>query len=401
MLSVEQALQLLLAQASPSARVGFRPLGQARGLYVAEDLYSSVDVPPADNSAMDGYAVLSSAVSAGVGMPVSQRIAAGHEGTALVPGSVARIFTGAHLPSGADAVVMQEDCQLTDNGDVIIAGQVKPGQHVRPRGQDIARGQRLVQRGQRLGPPQLGLLAGSGLAGLPVFEPLTVALLSTGDELVEPGATPGPGQIFNSNRPMLTAMLEALGFRVADLGIVPDTLDATRLVLEEAARVADCVIATGGVSAGEEDHVRAALEQAGELSLWKLGIKPGKPLAFGRCAGVPFFGLPGNPASAFVTFALLARPFLLTLQGSNETQPEQWQLPAAFSWARPGSRQEYLRARIEDQGRGPEVHIYPNQSSGVLASVAWGNALAVIPPGQTVSPGQPVAVISLHALGIG
>lgn len=391
---VAEALRQILADAVPSNDTECVPLAQAPGRRAAVDLRATVDVPPADNSAMDGYALRAADWAADRALPVSQRIAAGAVGQPLAAGTAARIFTGAELPPGADGVAMQEDCVEAD-GCVRIAGPVHAGANVRPRGQDMARGQLLVRRGQRIGVADAAVLAATGIAEVPVFRRLRVALLCTGDELVEPGAPLPPGRIYNSNRQLLRGLLERLHCDVVDCGIVRDTSDATAAALRRAARDTDCIVSTGGVSAGEEDHVRTQLERHGELRLWKLDIKPGKPLAYGRMDGTPLFGLPGNPASAFVTFKLIAEPYLLRLQGCDAEPPPLWQLPAAFEWPRPGSREEYLRARIAPGPDALAVEIYPNQSSGVLMSVAWANALVVVPPRQKIARGDPVRVIPL------
>ncbi len=393
---VAEALAQVLARAVPVQETQELPLLEAQGRVLAEDVRSAVAVPGADNSAMDGYALRAS--DAGGELVVSQRIAAGHSGEALAPGTAARIFTGAPVPPGADAVVMQEECEELD-GRVTIRAPVQPGQHVRPRGQDIAEGAIVLQRGRRLRPQDLGLLASTGQSRVRVYRPLRVAVLSTGDELVEPGtAALAPGQLYNSNRYTLAALLRGLGMEPVDGGIVPDDAEATAAALQRAAAGADCIITSGGVSVGEEDHVKNQVERLGQLELWKLAIKPGKPLAFGRVADTPFLGLPGNPASVFVTFCLIARPFLLRRQGSLEPGPPSVRVTARFDLSSPGSRQEYLRVTVSPAGDGLEATLFPNQSSGVLSSVSASNALAVIPPGALVADGDQVEVLLLDLL---
>jgi len=392
--SVAETLHQLLADV-PTWGAESRSLAQAQGAILAADVCAQIDVPPLDNSAMDGYALRLSDLSAGAPLRISQRIPAGANPCALQAGTAARIFTGASIPAGADTVVAQEDCELV--GDMLVVN-IAPrlAQHIRPRGQDIAEGQRILLKGHRLLAADLGLLASLGVGSVQVGCRLRVALMSTGDELREPGEMLAAGQIYNSNRPMLAALIASLGAEVIDLGIVADTPQATRDALARAAATADVVISSGGVSVGEEDHVKAQVEALGSLNLWKLAIKPGKPLAYGRVAEVPFFGLPGNPVSGFVTFCLLVRPYLLKMQGATQLQPPQWAARALFDWPRAGTRQEYLRARVTPGDAGIEVEIHPQQSSGALSSVSWSNALAVIPIGKTLSRGDSVDVIFLQ-----
>jgi molybdopterin molybdotransferase len=396
LLPVAEALQRLLAAARPLSEAVELPLIKALGHVVFQDIVSTINVPESDNSAMDGYALR--AADVGVPLRVSQRIPAGAMGTALQPHTAARIFTGAPIPGGADAVVMQENCDEV-SGMVTVRGAVSVGSNIRERGQDIRSGSVAVARGRILQPQDLGLLASIGCATVSVVRPLRVALLSTGSELTEPGSGELPvGGVYNSNRYTLAGLLSGMHLECIDCGIVADNPEATAHALANAAMRSDCVITTGGVSVGEEDHVKHQVERLGRLDLWKLAIKPGKPLAFGCIGDTPFIGLPGNPTSVFVTFCLIARPFLLKMQGAIEESPLRLKACADFAVTRPGDRQEYLRVTLENGVQGLRAVRHANQSSGVLSSVSQSNALAVIPPGTTLAPGDSVEVIPLDFL---
>ena len=391
----------LLAAATPLSTVEQVPTAEALGRVLAVDQISSLDVPPLDNSSMDGYALRCADVPAvGARLVVAQRIPAGSVGHTLAPGTAARIFTGAPIPHGADAVVMQELCSLDGDG-VLIDHLPRPGEWIRCAGEDIARGAVVLTAGQRLGPQMLGLAASVGCATLPVFRPLRVALFSTGDELVMPGEPLPPGAIYNSNRYVLRGLLEALGCQVCDLGIVPDSLEATRAALRAAAGSNDLIITSGGVSVGEEDHVKPAVQAEGQLDLWLVAMKPGKPVAFGRVSdpaggsGADFIGLPGNPVSSFVTFLMLVRPFILRRMGVEDCLPHSIRLPAGFDWPRPDRRREFLRARVGEAG---QVELFPNQGPGVLSSTVWAAGLVDNPAGHAITQGEPVSFIPYSEL---
>lgn len=390
---LDDALAALLAQIAPLAATETLATAQARGRVLAADLISPVDVPPADNSAMDGYALR--AADTGSPLPVTQRIPAGSVPQPLPAGEAARIFTGAQVPPGADTVVMQEHAELLDDGRLRVTQPITPGQHVRRRGEDVRAGTVVLPAGTRLDAVSLGLAATAGAAQLTVTRRPRVAVFSTGDELVMPGEPLPPGAIYNSNRFTLRALLEGLGCEVVDLGIVPDKLDTTRAALREAASKADVILTSGGVSVGEEDHLRPAVQAEGRLDLWAIAIKPGKPFAYGRVGDAHFIGLPGNPVSSLVTFLVLVRPFLLKLQGATRLAPRGYLIPAGFDWPRPDKRREFLRVRL-DEASG--LALFGNQSSGVLTSAFWADGMLDNPAGQAFTKGDAVRFIPFSEL---
>lgn len=398
-LSLEDALEALLKEVEALTAVEVLPLGSALGRILARDQFALRDVPPWDNSAMDGYALR--AADAGCSRPLRARFLAGDPPGVLSEGGVARIFTGAPIPAGADAVLVQEAIQETVAvGEwVQLPPHIEVGQHIRRRGQDCRRGELLLENGRRLRPQDLGLMAGQGIGSLPVFHRLRVALLSTGSELVEAGREPLPaGAIYNSNRPMLAALLQMLGCEVIDLGIVRDEPRAICATLERAAAAADAILCSGGVSVGDADAVRAAVSRLGALTLWRVAIKPGKPFAFGRVRETPFIGLPGNPASAFVTFVLLARPWLAAAQGRRERASPGYPARADFETRPALARTEYLRVRLRPEGEALWATPYANQSSGVLRSLSSSAALARVAAGVRVAKGDILRVYPLDEL---
>lgn len=401
---LDEALAELLAQAAPLAGTDTVNTFDADGRVLAQAATSPLQVPPNDNSSMDGYAVRCADVpAAGVELPVAQRIPAGAFGVPLAAGTAARIFTGAPVPEGADAIVMQEDCEALDGDRVRVNAVPAQGQWIRRAGEDITRGAEVLAAGTRLTPAELGLAASIGLGTLQVARRPRVALFSTGDELVMPGDVPPaqmkPGAIYNSNRFFLRAMLLRLGCEVSDLGIVPDRREATVAALREAAQGHDLILTSGGVSVGEEDHIKPAVESLGRLDLWQIAMKPGKPFAYGQIphAGgrAHFMGLPGNPVSSFVTFGLLVRPFLLRLQGVRDVAPKAIAATAGFDWPRADKRREFLRVR---QGADGTLELFPNQSSGVLTSAAWADGVVDNPAGQTIARGDTVRFLPFAEL---
>jgi molybdopterin molybdotransferase len=402
MLTLEEALAKLLGtvQSFPLTEAQTVSTFDALGRVLAADVHSLIDVPPADNTSMDGYAMRAADVSAaGTVLPVSQRIPAGVVGQPLQAGTAARIFTGAQVPAGADAVVMQEQCEAVD-GAVRVNAVPAAGQWVRRRAEDVAAGAVVLKRGTRLTPQALGMAASVGAATLQVARRPRVALFSTGDELAMPGEVLKPGAIYNSNRYTLRALIQALGCDCTDLGIVADRLDATREALRTAAAEHDLVLTCGGVSVGEEDHLKPAVEAEGRIDMWQIAIKPGKPLAFGEVfrtdkSSAWFIGLPGNPVSAFVTFVLAVRPVLLLLQGAPAQAPVAMNMRADFGWPQPDKRREFLRVRRNANGG---LDLFPNQSSGVLTSTVWGDGLVDNPSKQAIKSGDMVKFLSLTEL---
>ena len=395
LIDFEEALSRLVDDAQAVVEIETVPLFQAVGRVLAQSPVASVAVPPADNSSMDGYAVNTAALSQTemTRLRISQRIPAGTPPQTLLENSCARIFTGAEIPEGANAVVMQENVSVDGDYAIFPAG-VTVGENIRRKGQDIDKGKDVLACGIRLQPSDLGMLASVGLSEISVYRRLKVAILSTGDELVEPGLPLASGQIYNSNRYILTGLLHSLGMEVVDVGCVADTQASTLSALAQAADGADVILSTGGVSVGEEDHVKSCVEQLGQLNMWKMRIKPGKPVAYGRVGSTPFIGLPGNPTSTLITFCLLARPFLLGLQGAAYQAPLVLPVKSGFERQRAIQRQEYLRVRFE----AGEVIPFTNQSSGVLASASWANGLAVVPPNTKVSKGDSIQFIPFSEL---
>lgn len=402
MLSVAEALDFLMEGVTPLADIETIDTLDANGRVLAADQTSCLNVPPMDNTQMDGYAVRSADCASGQAiLTIAQRIPAGHVGQPLQAGTAARIFTGAMIPAGADAVVMQEMC--TAAGDQVTINHTPPaGEWIRRAGEDIREGSVILPAGTRLRSQELGLAASVGLASLPVHRRLRVAVFFTGDELAMPGETLKPGAIYNSNRFILRGLLENLGCSITDFGIVPDTLEATRDTLRRAARDNDLIITSGGVSVGEEDHIKPAVEAEGRLNMWQIAVKPGKPLAFGEVNRVGaesgsawFLGLPGNPVSSFVTFLLFVRPVILKLQGAGNVTPQSFAMRADFVWPKADRRNEFLRARIN---AGGGLQLFANQGSGVLTSTVWGDGLIDNPPGKTISLGDMVRFIPFSQL---
>ncbi|WP_448682692.1 molybdopterin molybdotransferase MoeA [Pseudomonas nicosulfuronedens] len=391
------ALMEFVPLAPPTARVD---LENALGRVLAEDIQSPIDLPLWDNSAMDGYALRSADMGpSGARLKLAGYIAAGDAAQVeLHPGQAMRIFTGAPLPPGADSVIAQEDCEV--DGDWLQVPVVAHGSHVRRRGEELCKGDALLQAGQKLRAQDLGLLASVGLDRVSVYRPLRVCLLSSGDELREPGEPLAPGQIYNANRFSVGALLRGWGIEVHDYGVLADTLAASRDALSLAASEWDVLITSGGVSVGDRDYLKQAIRELGELHLWKLKMQPGKPLAFGSISGKPWIGLPGNPAAALVTALVVARPFLWRAQGRSAVETLPVSLPAGFDWPTANSRRQYLRARLELDGNGvARICLHPQQGSAMLRAASWADGLAVVEAGRTLHAGEPLPFLSFSELG--
>lgn len=394
LLSVDEALARMLAEARPVAELEELATLEASGRVLARAQRSTMDVPPMDNSAMDGYAVRLSDLKGGNSLSVGQKIMAGSVGKPLERGTAARIFTGAPIPAGADAIVMQEHC-IVQEGRVSLQKIPSPGEWIRRTGSDIRKGSEILAAGKRLQPQDTGLAASVGLRTLPVYRAVKVGLFFTGDELVMPGEPLVPGRIYNSNRFTLRGLAQAFGCEIRDYGIVPDNLEATREVLRRAAAECDLVVTSGGVSVGDADYVKPAVEAEGSLLMWRIAMKPGRPLAFGRIAGAFFIGLPGNPVSSFVTFLIFVRPFLLRTQGIEKTNPQVIAARADFDWPQPDPRREFLRVKWNVQGG---LELYPTQDSAVLASTSWADGLVDNPPGHAIRKGDSVKFLPYSEL---
>jgi molybdopterin molybdotransferase len=401
MKSLDDALWALIEKVPAAPATEQVPVHQALGRVLAAPVVSGFDVPSFDNSQMDGYAVRRADLqSASIGdqygpLRVSSRIAAGDASQTLADNSVARIFTGAPVPAGADAVIMQEQAALQPDGSVVFSVLPPAGDNIRPRAGDLATGQQVLSAGIRLSAADLGLIASVGHAQVTVHKPLRVAVFSSGNELRQPGQPLGSGQIYDSNRPMVMGLVAGLGCQVSDLGCLPDKFEVTRDALAAASQDHDIILTCGGVSVGEEDHIKAAVMDQGELDLWKVAMKPGKPFAYGRIGQASFMGMPGNPVSAWVTFVMLVRPFILKASGVADPMPEPVWLSAGFDWLKPDARQEFLRAWIDDEGR---VAIHPKQNSQLLSSVSGSRGLVEVPAKTPIQKGDHVRYFGFPGL---
>ena len=410
LLTLSEAVTAALHTIQPICETELVPLFDAYGRILVADVIARLDAPPGDNSAMDGFAVYLADLSLEVPtrLPVAAQALAGHPCTSLVPrGVAARITTGALVPDGPDAVIMQEQCRIDPDGAWIdiephIAARLKLGENIRRRGEDVQAGTRLLPKGLRLRPQDVALAAGQGMAALAVIRRLRVAVASTGDELHEPGASLPPGAICESNRYTLIGLLQRLGCAVTDLGILRDDRAVILPAFREAAATHDVLLTSGGVSVGTADLVKDVIAELGRIEFWQLAVKPGKPVTFGRIGNGLVLGLPGNPVSVMVSFLMFARPLFLKLMGADPVEPVRLRAVANFAFRRKTGRREWLRARLQlDPERGPVVDIYPTNSSGALSSLSWADGLLELPEDCSgITPGDTVDYLPFSGLGV-
>ena len=392
LLSADEALEFLLDASTATEKKESVSLDNSLSRILASDIHSTINVPGFDNSAMDGYAIAlndNQLLQKNLSFDIVDRIPAGSTGNELNKGCAARIFTGAPIPKGANTVIMQEECEVSEDGtQITITRAIKLNENIRPTGNDILENDVILSSGKQIQPQDISLASSVGVGELTVYKKIKVGVFFTGDELVEPGIPLSSGQIYNSNRYALVALLEQVGCEVINLGNIEDKFSATCDALESLESQCDLIMTTGGVSVGEEDHVKPAVESLGELNLWKIRMKPGKPLAYGKVKQTPFIGLPGNPVSSFVTFCIFSLPFIKKMQGNNNYQSKIIKVKANFECKRAKPRREYARARIDHSESTPVANLYPKQGSDVMSSIVWADGLVEIPENKTVELGE-------------
>ena len=402
LMSADDALSFLIDSASVTAMTEAVSLDDSLGRILASDIHSTINVPGFDNSAMDGYTIAlndTQVAQENLSFNVVDRIAAGSTGNDLKIGNAARIFTGAPIPNGANTVVMQEECTLSeDKSKITVKRAINLNENIRPTGNDILKDNVILSSGRQIKPQDISLAASVGVGELVVFKKIKVGVFFTGDELVEPGNPLTPGKIYNSNRYALVALLKQVGCDVINLGNIEDKLDATCEALEALESQCDLIMTTGGVSVGEEDHVKPAVEKLGELNLWKIRMKPGKPLAYGKVKQTPFIGLPGNPVSSFVTFCIFSLPFIKKMQGNSNYESKILKVKTNFDCKRAKPRREYARVRIDHSTETPLANLFPKQGSDVMSSVVWADGIIEIPENTTFETGTILNYYSMSEL---
>ncbi|MDB4139143.1 molybdopterin molybdotransferase MoeA [Candidatus Thioglobus sp.] len=402
LMSADDALSFLIDSASVTAMTEAVSLDDSLGRILASDIHSTINVPGFDNSAMDGYTIAlndTQVAQENLSFDVVDRIAAGSTGNDLKIGNAARIFTGAPIPNGANTVVMQEECTLSeDKSQITVKRAINLNENIRPTGNDILKDNVILSSGRQIKPQDISLAASVGVGELVVFKKIKVGVFFTGDELVEPGNLLTPGKIYNSNRYALVALLKQVGCDVINLGNIEDKLDATCEALEALESQCDLIMTTGGVSVGEEDHVKPAVEKLGELNLWKIRMKPGKPLAYGKVKQTPFIGLPGNPVSSFVTFCIFSLPFIKKMQGNSNYESKILKVKTNFDCKRAKPRREYARVRIDHSTETPLASLFPKQGSDVMSSVVWADGIVEIPENTTFETGTMLNYYSMSEL---